>query len=56
MASLAEASDVSHVDAESSFEKLQAFYILHGIFFTMALPAHSGPRPLIQFRNHFHRR
>jgi hypothetical protein len=22
-------------------------------FFTMALPAHSGPRPLIQFRNHF---
>jgi hypothetical protein len=24
----------------------------HNIFF-MALPAHSGPRPLIQFRNHF---
>jgi hypothetical protein len=23
------------------------------IFFSMALPAHSGPRPLIQFRNHF---
>jgi hypothetical protein len=22
-------------------------------FFSMALPAHSGPRPLIQFRNHF---
>jgi hypothetical protein len=22
-------------------------------FFLMALPAHSGPRPLIQFRNHF---
>jgi hypothetical protein len=22
-------------------------------FFTMALPAHSGPRPLLQFRNHF---
>jgi hypothetical protein len=24
-----------------------------GIFFSMALVAHSGPRPLIQFRNHF---
>jgi hypothetical protein len=23
------------------------------LFFTIALPAHSGPRPLIQFRNHF---
>jgi hypothetical protein len=23
------------------------------IFFSMALPAQSGPRPLIQFRNHF---
>jgi hypothetical protein len=23
------------------------------LFFSMALPAHSGPRPLIQFRNHF---
>jgi hypothetical protein len=23
------------------------------IFFSMALPARSGPRPLIQFRNHF---
>jgi hypothetical protein len=22
-------------------------------FFTLALPVHSGPRPLIQFRNHF---
>jgi hypothetical protein len=22
-------------------------------FFQMALPAHSGPRPIIQFRNHF---
>jgi hypothetical protein len=22
-------------------------------FFSMAFPAHSGPRPLIQFRNHF---
>jgi hypothetical protein len=23
------------------------------VFVSMALPAHSGPRPLIQFRNHF---
>jgi hypothetical protein len=23
------------------------------VYITMALPAHSGPRPLIQFRNHF---
>jgi hypothetical protein len=23
------------------------------VLFSMALPAHSGPRPLIQFRNHF---
>jgi hypothetical protein len=23
------------------------------LFFSIALPAHSGPRPLIQFRNHF---
>jgi hypothetical protein len=27
--------------------------ILWKSFFTMALPAYSGPRPLIQFRNHF---
>jgi hypothetical protein len=24
------------------------------LFFSMALPAHSGPRPLIQFRDHFY--
>jgi hypothetical protein len=29
------------------------FYILTGRFFSMALPDHSGPWPLIQFRNHF---
>jgi hypothetical protein len=28
-----------------------AYFVL--FFFPMALPAHSGPRPLIQFRNHF---
>jgi hypothetical protein len=27
---------------------------LRWYFFSMALPAHSGPRPLIQFRNHFY--
>jgi hypothetical protein len=31
---------------------LMAFWVGH--FFSLALPAHSGPRPLIQFRNHFY--
>jgi hypothetical protein len=26
---------------------------LYMLYFLMALPAHSGPRPLFQFRNHF---
>jgi hypothetical protein len=26
---------------------------INSVFFSMSLPAHSGPRPLIQFRNHF---
>jgi hypothetical protein len=28
-------------------------HYLNYFYFSMALPAHSGPRPLIQFRNHF---
>jgi hypothetical protein len=27
--------------------------VCYFFFFSIALPAHSGPRPLIQFRNHF---
>jgi hypothetical protein len=27
--------------------------VAYSFFFTMALPAHLGPRPLIQFSNHF---
>jgi hypothetical protein len=37
------------MEAESSFETSANFH--H--FFSMALPDHSGLRPLIQFRNHF---
>jgi hypothetical protein len=35
--------------------QLNRNFVFHkaAIFFSMALPAHSGPRPLIQFRNHF---
>jgi hypothetical protein len=32
---------------------LSRYNVLWTIFFPMALPAHSGPRPLIQFRNQF---
>jgi hypothetical protein len=32
---------------------LDASVYLKIITFSVALPAHSGPRPLIQFRNHF---
>jgi hypothetical protein len=28
-------------------------FLMLPFLFSMALPAHSGPRPLIQFRNHF---
>jgi hypothetical protein len=28
-------------------------YVLKSVFLLMTLPAHSGPRPLIQFRNNF---
>jgi hypothetical protein len=31
-------------------------YYYHCIFFSTALPAYSGPRTLIQFRNHFSQR
>jgi hypothetical protein len=36
-----------------SCESSLMYFIRKLIFFTQALPAHSGPRPLSQFRNHF---
>jgi hypothetical protein len=34
-------------------ERIYLLLLHTTIFFSMALPAHSGPKPLIQFRNRF---
>jgi hypothetical protein len=33
--------------------KVMNLRVINLLFLPMALPAHSGPRPLIKFRNHF---
>jgi hypothetical protein len=43
-------------EAESKRLSFTEPLVIKTVFcFTMALPTHSGPRPLIQFRNHFSR-
>jgi hypothetical protein len=41
-----------HVRSMHTYNKLNTINYLRYIF-SMALPAHSGPMPLIQFHNHF---
>jgi hypothetical protein len=44
-------SNCSLINVMSSLGHLVCAFMC--VCFSMALPAHSGPRPLIQFRNHF---
>jgi hypothetical protein len=39
---------------EKDWHEVPGSLTLIYIFFSMSLPAHSGPRPLIQFHNHFY--
>jgi hypothetical protein len=44
---------ISYMHISSPLFVLHALPITFLLFFSMALTAHSGPSPLIQFRNHF---
>jgi hypothetical protein len=48
------ATDACNIVTQEKGTDISAVTCISGwFFFSMALPAHSGPRPLFQFRNHF---